>query len=164
MPAQSLMRWSDECSIAFERVDDESRGRLLDPRHVGERDYPRFCQRGRPNRPRKALSNAVRRVGTDADDCAVVCEHSSERRIVRTHHRDDAVNACSKIDQCAQTERRTVIERREQLAAAETRRAAGGKENADERLARKSLRHSASKRNLPSLTTTRTLARSSMPL
>ena len=51
MAADTLMRRSDKLRTAFERVGNTPNGRNLDPRHVGERDHPRFGERRRPNRP-----------------------------------------------------------------------------------------------------------------
>ena len=95
---------------------------------------------------------------------ATIGERTSEGLVTGPHDGDDAVDAGDEIAERTHAERRAVLERCEQLVAAETRSATGGKEDADDRIAGRKRCPSGSRRNLPPLTMTSTRARSSMPL
>ena len=110
------------------------------------------------------MPHSVCGVGADSKLRATIRERTTEASVTRAHDGDDALDADDEIAERTHAERRAVVKRREQLVAAETRSAAGGKEDADDRIAGRRTRHSGTRRNLPSLTMTSTRARSSMPL
>src|SRR5437868_7972900 len=110
------------------------------------------------------MPHAVGGVRADSKLRAMIRERTSEALVARAHDGDDTVDASDEIAERTHAERYAVLERCEQLVATEARSAAGGKEDADDRIAGRRRGHSGSRRNLPSLTMTSTRARSSMPL
>src|SRR5436189_669592 len=162
--AHAPVRRGDESGTFVERVHDERDGLAAYPRHVRERHQPPFGNGGRTDSPGEAMTHALRGVWAESNPRAVIHKRAGKRHVAGANYGQHGIDATAEIDQCAHAEGRAVLQSSEELTAAKTPSAAGGEEDADDRTAGCRPGHSGSNRNLPSLTVTSTLARSSMPL
>ena len=82
---------------------------------------------------REAVAHAAHRLRTHGDVTAFLLQRVGERKIARAHHRNDVEHGSAQVARSVRRNRDTVGKRMKQLAAAESRACARGKQYGDDR-------------------------------
>ena len=131
MAALAAIKRCGDLSPLFERSGHRLDRRRLHARHVRERDDPSTRVPRRGDAVRKRVAHAVNGRGAVRHLAAFLLEHVREREIAGPYDRDHFESGGHEVARRVGRDGHAVVERMDELAAAESRAGPGGEQHAD---------------------------------